>query len=343
MTKSELSVRWMRIDSSGDRKQTSPFTGERNRTPSSLILRNSPRLNTWNPPESVRIGLSQAMKRCKPPCAAMTSSPGLSHRWKVLPSTICAPTACRSSGLMALTVPYVPTGMKTGGSMLPWAKVKRPRRASPSLDRISNFMSGGRALVRAGAIDQHGVAVAEKPVFVVDCVLVCMPYMLDTRKGADQHQQCGARQMKIGQQAVHQFEPVSWPDEQARFAVSGFQVARLCRRFQRAQTGRADRSNAAAAHMRIRNCPDCGIRNRIALAMHGMGVYLVHPHRLKGARADMQSDISQRSAAGLETVQHRLVEMQPRGRSGDCTRMTRIDSLVPRQILDAGRSLDIRR
>src|SRR5882724_13398616 len=98
--------------------------------------------------------------------------------------------------------------MKTGVSMLPWAKVRRPRRASPSLDRISNFMSGRRALVRAGAIDQHGVAVAEEPVFVIDRVPVCMSYMLDTRKGADQHQQSGARQMKIGKQAIHQFEPV---------------------------------------------------------------------------------------------------------------------------------------
>src|SRR5258706_10949171 len=106
--------------------------------------------------------------------------------------------------------------MKIGVSMLPWVKVNRPRRASPSLDRISNFMSGRRALVRAGTVDQHGVAVAEEPVFVIDCVPVCMPNVLDTCKGADQHQQCGARQMKIGKQAIHQFEPVSWPDEQTR-------------------------------------------------------------------------------------------------------------------------------
>ena len=79
------------IDSSGVRNSRSPLTGDGNVTPSSVILRSSPRLNTWKPPESVRIGPSQPMKRCRPPCAAITSSPGRSHRWKVLPSTICAP------------------------------------------------------------------------------------------------------------------------------------------------------------------------------------------------------------------------------------------------------------
>ena len=36
---------------------------------------------------------------------AITSRPGRSHRWNVLPSTICAPSAASSAGLIALTVP----------------------------------------------------------------------------------------------------------------------------------------------------------------------------------------------------------------------------------------------
>jgi hypothetical protein len=80
MTMSESSTRWMRIDSSGVRKSLSPLMGDWNATPSSLILRSAPRLQTWKPPESVRIGRLQPMKRCNPPCAAITSSPGLSHR-----------------------------------------------------------------------------------------------------------------------------------------------------------------------------------------------------------------------------------------------------------------------
>jgi hypothetical protein len=36
---------------------------ERNRTLSSVILNVSPRENTWNPPESVRMGRAQSMNR----------------------------------------------------------------------------------------------------------------------------------------------------------------------------------------------------------------------------------------------------------------------------------------
>ena len=80
-----------RIDISGVSSSRSPLMGEAKVTPSSRTLRSGPRLNTWKPPESVRIGAFQPMKRCRPPCAAMTSRPGRSHRWNVLPRTICAP------------------------------------------------------------------------------------------------------------------------------------------------------------------------------------------------------------------------------------------------------------
>ena len=105
ITMSESSVRWICIDSSGVRKSLSPFTGDAKATPSSCTRRRGPRLHTWKPPESVRIGLSHAMKRWSPACAAITSSPGRSHRWKVLPRTICAPISTSSFGAIAFTVP----------------------------------------------------------------------------------------------------------------------------------------------------------------------------------------------------------------------------------------------
>ena len=79
------------------------------------------------------------------------------------------------------------------------------------------------------------------------------------------------------------------------------------------------------------------------LTVHDMGVDLLHPHRLEGARADVQSDISQPATARLETIQHGLVEMQTGRRRGNGAWMTRIDGLVPRQVLHAGRSFNIRR
>ena len=80
MAMSELRLRWMRIDSSGVSSMRSPLTGEAKCTPSSVIFLSFPRLNTWNPPESVRIGPLHPIKRCRPPCAAIVSSPGRSHR-----------------------------------------------------------------------------------------------------------------------------------------------------------------------------------------------------------------------------------------------------------------------
>ena len=41
---------------SGDSSTGEPSIGKRKVTPASVILRISPRLKTWNPPESVRIG-----------------------------------------------------------------------------------------------------------------------------------------------------------------------------------------------------------------------------------------------------------------------------------------------
>ena len=105
ITMSEFSVRWICIEISGVRNSLSPLIGEANFTPSSVIFLSLPRLNTWKPPESVRMGLSQPIKRCSPPKRSITSSPGRSHRWKVLDSTISKPISVSSNGDIAFTVP----------------------------------------------------------------------------------------------------------------------------------------------------------------------------------------------------------------------------------------------
>ncbi len=115
--------------------------GERNVTPSSLMSRCPARLHTWKPPESVRIGPSQCMKRCRPPRSRMTSEPGRSIKWNVLARIMAAPTASSSSGVTALTEAHVPTGMKTGVSTTPCASVSRPWRASLSSAMISKCTS----------------------------------------------------------------------------------------------------------------------------------------------------------------------------------------------------------
>ena len=63
MTMSEPSAICTSIETSGERNFFEPSMCERKVTPSSVIFRKSPRLNTWKPPLSVRIAPSQFMKR----------------------------------------------------------------------------------------------------------------------------------------------------------------------------------------------------------------------------------------------------------------------------------------
>src|SRR6266567_8646443 len=58
---------WASIALSGLKKCDEPSRWERKVTPSSLILRRSFRLKTWNPPESVKIACGHDMKPCSPP------------------------------------------------------------------------------------------------------------------------------------------------------------------------------------------------------------------------------------------------------------------------------------
>ncbi len=60
-----------------------------------------------------------------------------------------APVAATASGVIALTVAAVPTGMKAGVSILPCAVVSRPSRAAPSRARISKPIRHG---VRSGSV-----------------------------------------------------------------------------------------------------------------------------------------------------------------------------------------------
>ena len=81
MAMSELSTVWIFMEISGERKSLSPLIGLLKVQPSSVSLRMSDSENTWKPPESVKIGLFQPIKSCRPLNCSMTSKPGRSHKW----------------------------------------------------------------------------------------------------------------------------------------------------------------------------------------------------------------------------------------------------------------------
>ena len=125
---SEPRFSWIMIESSGVINIFFPSYGELNFTPSSEILLNSPRLHTWNPPESVKIGLSQLINLCNPPNFLINLSPGRNIRWKVLPRIICECVSFKSSIVSPFTVPFVPTGIKAGVWITPllvWISASR--------------------------------------------------------------------------------------------------------------------------------------------------------------------------------------------------------------------------
>ncbi len=105
MTMSLSSARWICMLTSGVSSSLSPLTGDWKATPCSLTLALAPSDQTWKPPLSVRIGRVQPSKRCRPPNARSTSSPGRSQRWKVLPRMISAPIASSDCGITPLTLP----------------------------------------------------------------------------------------------------------------------------------------------------------------------------------------------------------------------------------------------
>src|SRR5918995_6187602 len=109
---------------------------------------------TWKPPESVRIGPSQAEKACSPPSSAITSSPGRKWRWYVFPRTICDPMARSSSGSRLFTVPFVPTGMKAGVRTSPCTVRRMPARAAPSVAVTSKWLTRSSLGTSAGPADR---------------------------------------------------------------------------------------------------------------------------------------------------------------------------------------------
>ena len=145
---------WISIARSGVSRWVEPSRCDVKVTPSSSTRRRSARLKTWKPPESVRIGPSQAMNRCSPPRRAIRSAVGRRFRWYVFPRIICAPAARRSPGVSAFTVAWVPTGMNWGVS----TTRGQSRCGRGGRGRRRSARSEGRACAVTGERARHAPA-----------------------------------------------------------------------------------------------------------------------------------------------------------------------------------------
>src|SRR5215475_9560758 len=103
-----------------------------------------------------------------------------------------------SSGVIAFTVPSVPTGMNTGVGMSPRGVCRMPARACPSVASSSNANPGvGRS---NSTVHEHGVAVAEEAIAGGDGVAVGGEDALGAGERADQHEQGRLGEMEVGDQ-----------------------------------------------------------------------------------------------------------------------------------------------
>ena len=99
-----------------------------------VLRKPTPRLMTWNPPESVNVGPFQFSNRVRPPAASTMSGPGCRYRWYAFDSTACAPVSRICSGVSVFTVAFVPTGMNAGVCTSPCGVRMIPARpGSPSI------------------------------------------------------------------------------------------------------------------------------------------------------------------------------------------------------------------
>src|SRR5581483_2200330 len=120
---------------------------------------------------------------------------------------ILAPTSWSSCGVMVLTTPSVPTGMKQGVRTSPCASTILPALAWVSLSFISTWKFMNMVLPFFGlglacpllllSLDQHAVAIAVKPVFLRHCLPVQLHGLFPAYQRRHQQKQAGLGQMEI--------------------------------------------------------------------------------------------------------------------------------------------------
>jgi len=193
--------------------------------------------------------------------------------------------------------------------------------------------------------EEHGVTVAEKTVALRDRMGVRREQRVPSREGAAQHQQRRFGEMKIRQQGIDGAKLIARLDEQAGDAPVGRNHAaasgRRSRGFQAPDHRRADGDHPPAGGARGIDRRGGAVRHLHPLLVHHMVFEIVRPHRLEGARADVQRDERPRDAARLELGEGPLVEVQARGGRRHRAGFARIDRLIALPVGAVRRPIDI--
>ena len=148
--------------------------------------------------------------------------------------------------------------------------------------------------------NEHRVTKGKEAVLFFNCCPICLKRKRTSRKCADEHNQCGFRQMKIRNHRIYDFEFVSGVDKYIRPSRSCLNMPRACSRcLKRADRRCADCDNTPPFQF----CPLDKLRrlrgNRIKFAVHHMVFNHIHMNRPKSPQSDMKGDKAECRSSGI--------------------------------------------
>jgi len=178
-------------------------------------------------------------------------------------------------------------------------------------------------------LNQHGIPIAEKTIFLRNCILVGSQDGLAAGKSGYQHHQGRLRQMKIGNHGAYQLEWVSGINEQIAGAVAGHDFIGIpTGEFKGAHTSGAHGHDATALVMRLIDGVRGMFADAVRFGMHAMVANVGHAYGQKCAIAHMQGDGGYCNLARGKTPQQSWRKMKPRRWRGNGAFVFGIDGLI---------------
>jgi len=180
-------------------------------------------------------------------------------------------------------------------------------------------------------------------------VLVGCQDFLSSAEGADQHEQCGLRQVEIGQHCLDHLEFEAWVDEEVGSgrACNDFCCADANCVFESSNRGGADGDYATFGAESVVDDGGGAGGDGIRFGMEFVKFDLVDAYGLESSQADVERDFGGLDAALADAVEDFRGEVKAGGGSGYRSALLGIDSLIAFAIAgrvgarDVGRERDV--
>ena len=182
---------------------------------------------------------------------------------------------------------------------------------------------------------KHAVTVAVKAVALSNCVRVGAECEVAACQGAHQHEQCGLRKVKVGEQPPNHAKFESGIYKQARFSSPRLDssAALVPHMFEGADAGGAYANDAPALLERPIQSDCGGLGNLIPFGFHLMFFHSVHPHRLKCPQAHVECDLASFNPALTQRLENSFREVKACRGGSYCATDFGVDRLVGLAIL----------